>query len=87
MSVIVRHPDTGTITLYCKGADTIMFERLHPDCKDLMDTTLTHLGVSGRVLVGGVTTPLHVGVRKRGIEDFGVGQEGYCTEGLRGVVT
>uniref|UniRef100_A0AAQ5YJN0 Phospholipid-transporting ATPase n=1 Tax=Amphiprion ocellaris TaxID=80972 RepID=A0AAQ5YJN0_AMPOC len=31
MSVIVRSPD-GRITLFCKGADTIIYERLHPSC-------------------------------------------------------
>lgn len=46
MSVIVRHPETGQITLYCKGADTILFERLHPHCKELMETTKKHLAVS-----------------------------------------
>ncbi|XP_072272623.1 phospholipid-transporting ATPase IC-like [Pyxicephalus adspersus] len=30
MSVIVRHPD-GKIKLYCKGADTIIYARLHPN--------------------------------------------------------
>ncbi|XP_038257246.1 phospholipid-transporting ATPase IC isoform X2 [Dermochelys coriacea] len=29
MSVIVREPD-GKIRLYCKGADTVIYERLHP---------------------------------------------------------
>ncbi|XP_074851845.1 phospholipid-transporting ATPase IC isoform X2 [Carettochelys insculpta] len=29
MSVIVRKPD-GNIKLYCKGADTVIYERLHP---------------------------------------------------------
>ncbi|XP_059581248.1 phospholipid-transporting ATPase IC [Alligator mississippiensis] len=29
MSVIVREPD-GHIRLYCKGADTVIYERLHP---------------------------------------------------------
>ncbi|KYO28935.1 hypothetical protein Y1Q_0009772 [Alligator mississippiensis] len=29
MSVIVREPD-GRIRLYCKGADTVIYERLHP---------------------------------------------------------
>lgn len=47
MSVIVRDPSTGKITLYCKGADTVVFERLHPDCTLLADTTKTHLGVRG----------------------------------------
>ncbi|XP_018431730.1 PREDICTED: phospholipid-transporting ATPase IC-like [Nanorana parkeri] len=30
MSVIVRHPD-GSLKLYCKGADTIIYALLHPD--------------------------------------------------------
>ncbi|XP_039615081.1 phospholipid-transporting ATPase ID-like isoform X2 [Polypterus senegalus] len=42
MSVIVRNAD-GKLTLYCKGADTIIYERLHPDCKKLMDVTTEHL--------------------------------------------
>uniref|UniRef100_A0A8C7XC38 Phospholipid-transporting ATPase n=1 Tax=Oryzias sinensis TaxID=183150 RepID=A0A8C7XC38_9TELE len=35
MSVIVRSPK-GKTTLYCKGADTIIYERLHPSCSNLM---------------------------------------------------
>uniref|UniRef100_A0A4W3K085 Phospholipid-transporting ATPase n=1 Tax=Callorhinchus milii TaxID=7868 RepID=A0A4W3K085_CALMI len=35
MSVIVRNPD-GQIRLYTKGADTILFERLHPSNEELM---------------------------------------------------
>uniref|UniRef100_A0A665U7V2 Phospholipid-transporting ATPase n=1 Tax=Echeneis naucrates TaxID=173247 RepID=A0A665U7V2_ECHNA len=42
MSVIVRGPD-GRLTLYCKGADTIIYERLHPKCNKLMQVTTTHL--------------------------------------------
>ncbi|XP_069369713.1 phospholipid-transporting ATPase ID [Paralichthys olivaceus] len=42
MSVIVRSPE-GKLTLFCKGADTIIFERLHPSCKKLMDVTNSHL--------------------------------------------
>uniref|UniRef100_A0A3Q3AWV7 Phospholipid-transporting ATPase n=1 Tax=Kryptolebias marmoratus TaxID=37003 RepID=A0A3Q3AWV7_KRYMA len=42
MSVIVRSPE-GKMTLYCKGADTIIYERLHPSCKKLMDVTTGHL--------------------------------------------
>uniref|UniRef100_A0A8C5LWA3 Phospholipid-transporting ATPase n=1 Tax=Leptobrachium leishanense TaxID=445787 RepID=A0A8C5LWA3_9ANUR len=30
MSIIVREPD-GSIRLYCKGADTVVYERLHPN--------------------------------------------------------
>ena len=46
MSVIVRDPETGKLTLYCKGADTVIFERLDPSCEELQKTTLEHLGVS-----------------------------------------
>uniref|UniRef100_A0A8D0H695 Phospholipid-transporting ATPase n=1 Tax=Sphenodon punctatus TaxID=8508 RepID=A0A8D0H695_SPHPU len=43
MSVIVRNPD-GQIKLYSKGADTILFERLHPSNEELMFLTSDHLG-------------------------------------------
>uniref|UniRef100_A0A665USB1 Phospholipid-transporting ATPase n=1 Tax=Echeneis naucrates TaxID=173247 RepID=A0A665USB1_ECHNA len=36
MSVIVRSPE-GKLSLYCKGADTIIYERLHQSCSKLMD--------------------------------------------------
>uniref|UniRef100_A0AAY4AEP2 Phospholipid-transporting ATPase n=1 Tax=Denticeps clupeoides TaxID=299321 RepID=A0AAY4AEP2_9TELE len=42
MSVIVRSPE-GKLTLYCKGADTIIYERLHPSCSKLMEVTTEHL--------------------------------------------
>ncbi|XP_061553468.1 phospholipid-transporting ATPase ID-like isoform X2 [Phycodurus eques] len=42
MSVIVRNPE-GKLTLYCKGADTIIFERLHTSCNTLMGVTTEHL--------------------------------------------
>ncbi|XP_029017518.1 phospholipid-transporting ATPase ID-like [Betta splendens] len=42
MSVIVRSPE-GKLCLYCKGADTIIYERLHPSCSKLMDVTTEHL--------------------------------------------
>uniref|UniRef100_A0A7N8XEG2 Phospholipid-transporting ATPase n=1 Tax=Mastacembelus armatus TaxID=205130 RepID=A0A7N8XEG2_9TELE len=42
MSVIVRSPK-GKLTLYCKGADTIIYEKLHPSCKKLMEVTTGHL--------------------------------------------
>uniref|UniRef100_A0A8D0AS42 Phospholipid-transporting ATPase n=1 Tax=Sander lucioperca TaxID=283035 RepID=A0A8D0AS42_SANLU len=45
MSVIVRNPE-GKLTLYCKGADTIIFERLHPSCNKLKEATIGHLNVS-----------------------------------------
>ncbi|XP_041083017.1 probable phospholipid-transporting ATPase IM isoform X2 [Polyodon spathula] len=42
MSVIVRNPK-GQIKLYSKGADTILFDMLHPSDEDLMYTTSDHL--------------------------------------------
>ncbi|XP_023579830.1 probable phospholipid-transporting ATPase IM [Octodon degus] len=42
MSVIVQNP-AGQIKLYSKGADTILFERLHPSSKDLLSLTSDHL--------------------------------------------
>ncbi|XP_047227636.1 phospholipid-transporting ATPase ID-like [Girardinichthys multiradiatus] len=42
MSVIVRNPE-GKMTLYCKGADTIIYERLHPSCNKLKEVTMGHL--------------------------------------------
>ncbi|XP_067412224.1 probable phospholipid-transporting ATPase IM [Emydura macquarii macquarii] len=42
MSVIVQTPD-GQIKLYCKGADNILFERLHPSNEELMCLTSNHL--------------------------------------------
>lgn len=41
MSTIFRCPD-GKIKLYCKGADTVILERLAPD-NPIVDTTLQHL--------------------------------------------
>uniref|UniRef100_A0A9J7Z6A3 Phospholipid-transporting ATPase n=1 Tax=Cyprinus carpio carpio TaxID=630221 RepID=A0A9J7Z6A3_CYPCA len=45
MSVIVRNPE-GRIRLYCKGADTVLFERLHSCNHELMNITSDHLNVS-----------------------------------------
>nr|XP_033791803.1 phospholipid-transporting ATPase ID-like isoform X2 [Geotrypetes seraphini]XP_033791812.1 phospholipid-transporting ATPase ID-like isoform X2 [Geotrypetes seraphini]XP_033791822.1 phospholipid-transporting ATPase ID-like isoform X2 [Geotrypetes seraphini]XP_033791829.1 phospholipid-transporting ATPase ID-like isoform X2 [Geotrypetes seraphini]XP_033791838.1 phospholipid-transporting ATPase ID-like isoform X2 [Geotrypetes seraphini] len=42
MSVIVRSPK-GRLVLYCKGADTIVYERLHSSCENLKETTTEHL--------------------------------------------
>ncbi|RMC16532.1 hypothetical protein DUI87_06469 [Hirundo rustica rustica] len=42
MSVIVRSPE-GDLTLYCKGADTILYELLHPSCNFLKGETTEHL--------------------------------------------
>nr|XP_042702566.1 phospholipid-transporting ATPase ID-like isoform X2 [Chrysemys picta bellii] len=42
MSVIVRSPE-GDLTLYCKGADTIVYELLDASCESLKDETMEHL--------------------------------------------
>ncbi|CAF89671.1 unnamed protein product, partial [Tetraodon nigroviridis] len=46
MSVIVRSPE-GKLSLYCKGADTIIFDRLHPSCHKLKEVTTSHLNYAG----------------------------------------
>uniref|UniRef100_A0A3Q3XA32 Phospholipid-transporting ATPase n=1 Tax=Mola mola TaxID=94237 RepID=A0A3Q3XA32_MOLML len=43
MSVIGEKYPEGRLTLYCKGADTIIFERLHPSCNRLKEVTTGHL--------------------------------------------
>ncbi|XP_016279520.1 phospholipid-transporting ATPase FetA-like isoform X2 [Monodelphis domestica] len=42
MSVIVKTPE-GKVILFCKGADTIIWELLHSSCKPLQDITMEHL--------------------------------------------
>lgn len=44
-SISVRNPE-GRIRLYCKGADTVLLERLHPCNQELMNITSDHLNVS-----------------------------------------
>lgn len=44
---LVRNPE-GRIRLYCKGADIVLFERLHPCNQELMSITSDHLNVSSR---------------------------------------
>ena len=43
MSTVVRGPD-GKIKLYCKGADTVIFERLSQD-QPYTEQTVAHLEV------------------------------------------
>ena len=45
MSTIIRGSD-GQIKLYCKGADTVILERLGPN-QSYTDRTLAHLEVRG----------------------------------------
>ncbi|KAB0358934.1 hypothetical protein FD754_003090, partial [Muntiacus muntjak] len=42
MSVVVRTPE-NRILLFCKGADTILCQLLHPSCRSLQDITMDHL--------------------------------------------
>lgn len=42
MSAIFRMPD-GSIKLFCKGADTVILERLDPETNLCVDSTLRHL--------------------------------------------
>jgi len=47
MSSVVRAPD-GTIKLFIKGADTVIFERLKKDYNPFLDITCVHLEVGKR---------------------------------------
>ena len=44
MSVIVRK--NGKVRLLCKGADSVIYERLDKSCADLGELTTHHLNVS-----------------------------------------
>ncbi len=43
----------GKIKLYCKGADTTVFERLSPSSADLKELTTSHLNVRNHSISGG----------------------------------
>ncbi|KAL4302308.1 hypothetical protein GQ457_10G025370 [Hibiscus cannabinus] len=45
-SVVCRYPD-GRLVLYCKGADTVIYERLAGRSDDLKKVTREHLGLFG----------------------------------------
>jgi len=47
MSTIVRTPE-GQVKLYCKGADTVILERVAPN-QEFAEKTLVHLEVSLRL--------------------------------------
>lgn len=47
-SSLVRTPE-DRVMLFCKGADTIIYELLHPSCASLGDVTMDHLDVSVKV--------------------------------------
>lgn len=48
MSVIVRFPD-GRLLLLCKGADSVILERLDPQKRDFVSQTTKHLNEYGEV--------------------------------------
>ncbi|CAG8499976.1 11543_t:CDS:10 [Ambispora leptoticha] len=43
MSIILKSPEDGTITLFCKGADNVIFERLRTGQDYMLNTTGEHL--------------------------------------------
>jgi phospholipid-translocating ATPase len=66
MSVIVRRPD-GAIVLYCKGADTVIYERLSSGNNEIIkDVTLKHLEIFADE---GLRT-LCLAYREVGLEEF-----------------
>uniref|UniRef100_A0A673UC09 Phospholipid-transporting ATPase n=1 Tax=Suricata suricatta TaxID=37032 RepID=A0A673UC09_SURSU len=50
MSVIVRTPE-NRVMLFCKGADTILCQLLHPSCISLRDVTMEHLDLLGATAI------------------------------------
>jgi phospholipid-transporting ATPase len=69
MSTIVRMPD-GRIKLYCKGADTVILERLSKNDQPFTEKTLLHLEVRTHSLVSNVST-------------WAESSQDYATDGLR----
>lgn len=63
MSTVVRAPD-GTIKLYTKGADTVIFERLAPK-QEFSEPTLIHLEVNLIQLWNGWISVLQAGAGLR----------------------
>uniref|UniRef100_A0A667IDL3 Phospholipid-transporting ATPase n=1 Tax=Lynx canadensis TaxID=61383 RepID=A0A667IDL3_LYNCA len=51
MSIVVRTPE-DRVMLFCKGADTILCQLLHPSCRFLRDVTMEHLDVSDFAIEG-----------------------------------
>ena len=70
MSTVVRAPD-GRIKLYCKGADTVIFERLSK-VQPYSEKTLVHLEVRATPSIDGAPTA-----------DADPPTQDYATEGLR----
>lgn len=54
MSVITKDRTTGKIRLYCKGADTVIFERLKEGQDELKEKTLDNLEVHSSCASGTV---------------------------------
>lgn len=77
----VRNPE-GRIRLYCKGADTILLDRLCPSTPELLNTTTDHLNVG--VSTGG---PGFRHTRRCGRGDcVTLPPQEYAGEGLRTLV-
>ena len=68
MSTVVRGPD-GKIRLYCKGADTVILERLGPN-QPYTDRTLSHLEVRGTTIPFARSYVCSAGIRHRWIANL-----------------
>jgi phospholipid-transporting ATPase len=68
MSTVVRGPD-GKIKLYCKGADTVILERLAPS-QSYTEKTVVHLEVHADHFLRALhTEQLYLGLCHRGTAD------------------
>lgn len=98
LSVLVRNPG-GRIRLYCKGADIMLFERLHPCNQELMSITSDHLNVrclelrchlvsTGSLAVAASSrwSRFYLGVRLPPLTFISAGLQEYAADGLRTLV-
>ena len=78
MSVIVRK--NGKVRLLCKGADSVIYERLDKSCADLSELTTHHLNVSTLLflLYTPPPPPPDTHIYKLCLCVWGVGKGGWC---------
>ena len=84
MSTVVRGPD-GRIKLYCKGADTVILERLGPN-QPYTDRTVAHLEVREGAMRPARAHALFPGICDRGPPDIMYRIPGYSRRGIPTVV-
>jgi hypothetical protein len=84
MSTVVRMPN-GKIKVYCKGADTVILERLSKN-QPYTEKTLVHLEVAIYLLIFGLVADVRwVGLRDGGAADAVSRVPGHSRAGVQAV--